>query len=56
METYIDPVAYRVDPNFDLEAHQKRYRWRGLDTPRVTETEVEEQQPTNGSARLREAA
>jgi hypothetical protein len=56
METYIDPVAYRVDPNFDLEAHQKRYCWRGLDTPRISEAEDADKQATNDSIELPAAA
>ncbi len=56
METYIDPVAYRVDPDFDLEAHQKRYCWRGSDVPRIIESEGEDKQSANDSIELAAAA
>ena len=56
MDNQYDPTAYRVDPNFDLEAHQKRYRWRGSDVPRIIESEGEDKQPANDSIELAAAA
>ena len=35
METYIDPISYRVDPDYDHEAHMERYplKLAGLSLP-----------------------
>ena len=56
MDNQYDPIAYRADPHFDLEAHQKRYCWRGPDTPRIIEAEGEDKQPANESIELVAAA
>ena len=56
MDNRYDLIAYRADPHFDLGAHQKRYCWRGLDTPRIIEAEGEDKQSANDSFELADAA
>ena len=39
-----------------LEAHQKRYCWRGFDMPRIGEAEIADKQAANDGIELPAAA
>ncbi len=56
MGNQYDPITYKVDPHFDLDAHQKRYCWRGFDVPRINKAKDAEKQQVNDSIELAAAA
>lgn len=56
MDNQFDPIVYRVDPDFDLAAHQKRFCWRGFEISRIGDAEDAEKQPANDSIELAAAA